>query len=453
MSSLSDITGIEPKLLERKFQLDPSSNYDPNQTENLIFLSPLVLLEDSELKLGGCQDIGAKTVLGRIGKDILDSDDHSLFQVPEITNLHMGYGKKSANKKGKMALTEEEAKVWKSLLDLSRFSRSRNDVEEGSLGEKDKEDEEEPMEIDQIDFPTPKDTQALALEPTEEGTDPGLVSPSKSGNRLKIPLKGRYILLFSILLIFEMKKKKRVENSNKDEEKIGANKISDFLLFWILPYLLHFNHRKVRAIIQHHEVNSSDVFSEFVKKSASDIIEDSFASPNCEFSDELQNALLEKYRDCYGQQMDVKYKLLKANDNSPIILVPKRYKVKKEMPACLYDIGKNWRKFGNVTLLDEFMKVFFADSRIQEDFFQSLRDLKYRQGINFAILLPDEGTFMKLMSDLKEKKVRLFSKPKEVPKGGRNLISPCIGLVKSTDPEKPLTVCFSYFQGRCFSLM
>jgi len=435
MSTLSEITGVEQSVLE-KIQLEPNFYCDPNQRENLLFLSPLVLLKDHELKR--IRDISAKKVLGRVTKDILERNDQTLFQVPEVIYMRMGYGKKSENKRGKMALSEEEAKLWKSFLNLSRFTRTRNAAEESASSEL---DEGTPMEID---FPTQADTQAL--EPPEEETD-DFVSPSKSG--FQIPLKGRYILLFSILLIFFDKKKKKEEASNSEEVKIGLNKISDFLLFWILPYLLSFNHGKVIKIIQHHRARGHQ-FNEFVEKSTLDVIHESFES--CEVSTELKEVILGKYKDYYGtEQLVSKYKLLKTKDDTPIILVPKHYIV-KQMPAVIDDIGKNWRSLGNVTLPDEFMNMFIKKKEIQEDFLYSLKDLKNRQGIDYSILLPDEDAFNELIGKLEEKSAEFFSKPKVVQRGGRDLISPRVGLIKNTEnAEKHLTVCFSYFQGRCFS--
>jgi len=258
----------------------------------------------------------------------------------------------------------------------------------------------------EIDFPTQADTQAL--EPQEEETSDDFVSPRKSG--LEIPLKGRYILLFSILLIFFAKKKKKEEASNSEGVKIGPNKISDFLLFWILPYLLSFNHGKVINIIQHYRASGHQLqFTQFVEKSALDIIRESFAS--CEVSTELKEIILDKYKDYYGtEQLVSKYKLLKTKDDTPIILVPKHYVV-KQMPAVIDDIGKNWRALGNVTLLDEFMNMFIKNKEIQEDFLYSLRDLKNRQGIDYSILLPDEDAFNELIRKLEEKSAEFFSKP------------------------------------------
>lgn len=431
MSTLAEITGVERDLLRKKFQLEPQFCYDPNRSENLAFMSPLVLLKDSDLKPGGYNDRGPKTTLGRIAKDILEPDGHVLFQVPEVTYLHLGYARKSANKKGKMAINEVAAKEWKSFLDMSRFSRATSPSEPTS-------DEEEAMDID---FPNIADTQALEVE----STDPGLVQPYQSG--LKIPLKGRYMLLFSILLIFQDKKKKKKgeEVFSSNEDKIGPNKISDFLLFWILPHLLSYNHRKVQELIQHHQ-NRKSQFDNFVEKSAAEIIEESFTSSEIPY--ELQDVISEKYRDCYGEKMDVKYKLLKTKDKTPIILVPKEYQV-KDMPVSLVDIGKRWRELGNVSLFDEFMKRFIKNPEIQKDFFQSLRDLKDRQGINYAIILPNESTFNKLISSLKEESAQFLTK---VTKGhGRNDIVPDMALV--TAEKTNVTVCFSYFKGEVFLFM
>ena len=103
-----------------------------------------------------------------------------------------------------------------------------------------------------------------------------------------------------------------------------------------------------------------------MEKSASDIIKESFESS--ELSEDLQDVIEKKYRDCYGENMDKKYELFKTKDDSPVIVVPKNYQV-NEMPAALEDIGKDWRKIGNITLLDDFMEKFIKDPEIQRDFF------------------------------------------------------------------------------------
>ena len=227
MATLSEITEIDPGVLEEKFKLEPRIRCGPNDSDNLLFLSPLVLLEDLELKEGGFQDRGAKDVLSRVAKHICESKDPSLLQVLEITYFHMGYGKKSENKKCQMAIDEEEAEVWMGFLNLSRFAREKNpqNTEEGTPTSV---EDEVPMEIDDIDFPTPRDTQALEVEDHDSEDS---VGPNDSG--LQIPLKGSYVLLFSILLIFFDEKTKQGKSTTltDDEPKIGANKVSDFLLF------------------------------------------------------------------------------------------------------------------------------------------------------------------------------------------------------------------------------
>lgn len=453
---------MDPELLQEKFHLEPRICYDPNQKENLVFLSPLVLLEDLELREGGYKDIGAKEVLSRVAKHICESKDSSLFQVPEITHFHMGYGKNSENKKCQMAIDKEEAEVWMGYLNLSRFSRERDPAEEDEQSTSREESlENEPaeedegsasaeetlMEIEFTDFPTPRDTQALDIDATQ-GTDcEDSVDPSDSG--LKIPLKGSYMLLFSILLIFfDKKKKKKSGSSTDDEPKIGANKVSDFLLFWILPYLLNYTHTKVREIVKHHkEVNHRD-FDKIVSKSTFEIISDAMSS--CKVSSELKHAIMAKYKDFYGtDQLRYKYNLLATKPDAPIILVPKCYKVTK-MPVALQDIGSRWRELGDVKLLHQFMSKFIKSKEIQEDFLYSLPLLTNRQGVDYAILLPDEKTFNELIGNLEKSSAEYFSRPKIVPKGGRNLITPRFGLVKTT--EKHLAVCFSYLQGKDVSV-
>ena len=428
MSTLQEITKLDSEVL-KKIKLEAHFFCDPNRSENLYFLSPLLLLEDYDLKKGGFKDNGAKKILGRVTKDILNRKDDVLFQVPEVIYLHMGYGKKSDNKKGKMALTAEEGALWMNFLNLSRFARfsSSDETTSDGLGE------EEPMELS---FPTEDDTQAH---------DQDVVLPRNSG--LLIPLKGRYILLFSILLIFDEKKEKRKkkeeDRSDIDEATIGPNKISDFMLFWILPYLLNFSHRKVQEVKKHREEQGSKFF-DFVKRSTFNVIDESFAP--CGVSGEHREVVLEHFKDYYGtEQLKHEYELFKTVDGTPLILVPKRYII-KDMPATLEDIGQNWRNLGRTTLLAEFMNLFIKNREMQEDFLYSLKDLKYRQGIDYAVLLPDEETFEELIGRLEEESPEYFIRPRQT---GRPLIAPRIGLLKN--PQKDLRVCFSFFQGMQFS--
>lgn len=444
MATLSQITELDPELLEKKFQLEPRIRYDPNRSENLLFLSPLVLLEDLELREGGFQDRGAKEVLSRVAKHICESKDSSLLQVPEITYFYMGYGKKSENKKCQMAINKEEAEVWMGFLNLSRFTREKSPEEGTSTSV----EEEVPMDMD---FPTPRDTQALDIEDTQQMEDHNSedsVGPNHSG--LQIPLKGSYILLFSILLIFFDKRQKTSAASTDDEPKIGANKVSDFLLFWIIPYLLNYNHQKVREIVDYHRRVNGRSFTKTVKMSSLKIIEEAMAS--CQVSHELEQAIKTKYKDFYGtEQLEYEYDLLVTTDFEPVILVPKRYKVSK-MPAELEDIGTRWRELGDVKLTDEFMSKFIKNKEIQKDFlYNSLPLLTIRQGVDYAILFPDERTFSEVIGQLENNSCEYLRCPRVLSKGGRNLITPRIGLVRNT--EKNLRVCFSYFQGTVHVLL
>ena len=90
MTTLSKIVNIEEEVLDKKFELEAWYRYDPQQKENLVFLSPTILLEDLKLRDGGLKDRGPKEVFSRLTKDILSLKEHSLFQVPEGPYLHMG---------------------------------------------------------------------------------------------------------------------------------------------------------------------------------------------------------------------------------------------------------------------------------------------------------------------------------------------------------------------------
>lgn len=435
MATLPEIFNLDPDLLEKKFDLKPHYRYDPGQKENVSFLSPTVLLDDLQLRDGGYKDRGPKEVLGRLTKDILiskTSEQCFYFQVPEIPYVHMGYGKRSENKKHNMAITENEAKVWMNFLDLSRHKKPGEVLREG----------ESPMEED-VTFPTAKDTQAFEFE---RGDLEELVDPSNSG--LKRRVKGSYLLFFSILLMFFSKKNPRknppLAPTSKYKVKIGANKISDFILFWILPYLINFTHQKVNAINEHHKGKSEKegvpVFTvRTVEKSAMDILQDAIQS--CKVPLKLEKPLLEKYRKYYSSdQLNCKYNLPATKGHTPIILVPLGYQV-NDMPVEIEDLGTKWREIGDVRLVDEFVNKFIENEEIQTDFLHSIGYLKDTFATDYGILLPDEDTFSELVKQIEDEHPDIF---RHLPCQGRHL-DVRLGLVKHT--ERNQSVCFSYFPG------
>ncbi|PFX13906.1 hypothetical protein AWC38_SpisGene21981 [Stylophora pistillata] len=208
----------------------------------------------------------------------------------------MWYAKNSENKKRNMAIDHEEGKLWMSYLNLSRFNRDRED-----------EESQEPtssVEDMDIDPPPAEDT------PSQNKED--LVSPLNSG--LQFPMKGSLVLMFSILLIFFDKKKRKADStrSNDDEPKIGANKVSDFLLFWIIPYLCRYTQQKVREIVKHHQEHNQQEFRSVCKKSSFDIIKEAMLT--CGFPAELKTTILSKYKDFYGtEQLEYKVSIMRLS--------------------------------------------------------------------------------------------------------------------------------------------
>ena len=440
MTTLSEIVNIREEVLDKKFELEAWYRYDPEQKENLVFLSPTVLLEDLELRDGGLKDRGPKEVFSRLTKDILSLKKHSLFQVPEVPYLHMGYGKSSENKKHNMAVTENEAKAWMKVLDLASHKKSGEMLQTVHV----QGIEEEPMEVD-VTFPTQEDTQAYEFE---KGEPEDLIDPSSSG--LKRWVKGSYLLFFSILMIFFKKKDPPAANSRGKEEKLGANKISDFLLFWILPYLLNFTQQKVNEFNAHHaewKRTSGKEGEPFqvptVEKSVMDIIQDALQS--CKVPREVEQIIMKKYKEYYGTaQLKRKYNLLATKAQTPIILVPLCYKV-TDMPVEIEHLGTKWREIGNVSFYDEFISKFIGNEEIQTDFLNSFEYLTDVFATDYGIVLPDEDTFNELIEQIEEEQPDILRK---VPNQGQDLVSPRLGLIKHADRTR--SVCFSYFQGTVF---
>ncbi|CAH3166768.1 unnamed protein product, partial [Pocillopora meandrina] len=114
--------------------------------------------------------------------------------------------------------------------------------------------------------------------------------------------------------------------------------------------------------------------------------------------------------------------------NTPVISVPKRYKV-TQMLAELEDILNKCRqlyqKQGNLKRFVPFVSTC-------------------PQGVDYAIILPEEEPSLEVIRDLEETSHDIFFSPKVYSKGGRDIIVPSIGLVTARD--KHLSVCFSYFQ-------
>ena len=445
--TLAEILNVEPELLREKFHLEPLHSYDPQKKDNLAFLSPIVCLEDLELREGGWKDRGAKEVLGLLAKDILKSKDYSLFQVPEITLFQMGYGKTSENKKTNMAINEFEAKAWMNVFDLA--ARKANLSSNADVDDMQEE----------FLFPSPEDTHALeGLEEVDDSED--VIYPADSG--LKIVVKPSYLLFFSILMIFY---KKKLEVTASRKINIGGNKISDFLLFWILPYLLNYTELQISKVNEHHRAESKrrngapDFSVPSVAMSAKDIIRNAFRS--CNVPGKLQEKVLARLKKYYGtDQLEHKYNLPAVETSGklfpfikePVILVPRRYQV-NDMPVEIEDIGRRWKDIGNITLLDEFINKFIDNREIQEDILlDAFRELKQKErcSLNYGILLPDEETFTTLM-EMADENPDIFRNMKctVIDKQGRNLATPRIGLVRNGGTY--LSVCFSYFEGKLWA--
>ncbi|XP_078357687.1 uncharacterized protein LOC144642577 isoform X2 [Oculina patagonica] len=423
MSSLSEITGVEKAVLREKFGLaQPLYQYGKNEKENRVFMSSTVLLKDSELRHGGYLEMGAKKVLSLVTKDILESKDCTPFQVPEITCLHMGYGRTSANKEGRMALSPKDAKTWLNILNLSALDLhnldQKMDIDDPLTGRDPLTQEEERA-------------QAMEVDPSIHGNYDDTVYPPHSG--LLIPQKGSRILCMSILII------------NDSKWNIGANKISDFLSFWILPYLLNYTHRKVQEIMKHHEAEQKDPMSlvKTVKKSAWDIIREATQS-----KPEILLKLRQKLEKYYtAEKLQEQYTLLKRDDGSPVVLVPLQFVWHKGKAESLRmeDLGRKWEWDGKVLSKKEFLHAFVKRREVQMDYFYCMKDAKLRQGVDYAIILPDQASFGYFLTMLREADPNVFTRLKHVKPQGRGMISPYHSVVKCE--EQNLVVCFTYFQG------
>lgn len=446
--SLSEITGVDKKDLREKFGLEPLYQYDRNESENLIFMSPTVLLKDSELSHGGLDEMEPKKVLSLVTKDILESKDYTLFQVPELTCLHMGYGKNSANKEGKMALSEKDAKTWFSILNLSALKLEAYDQEQD--GENTQEEER---------------TEAMEVDSSPQGYD-DTVHPRNSG--LLIPQKGSRILCMSILIINSEnrgQKKKSVsvdtqssetvhgDNETAEEEeikskgRIGPNKISDFLAFWVLPYLLNFTQRKVQEIETHYRAQKKNPQSHVktVKKSTMDIVADATQS----MPEEILLKLKEKLEKYFSAEiLEKEYTLLKCEDGSPVVLVPLQYvfDTGKAHPLRIEDLGRFWDCDGKVLSRREFLNAFIRNRKVQKDYFECMKDAKFRQGVNYSIILPDKAAFEFLLNKVRNADPNVLTTLKDAKSQGRGLICPRHTVVKCN--EQNLVVCFAFFQGK-----
>ena len=444
MTSLAAITGVKEELLREKFGLEPLYQFDREKKENFVFISPSVLVKATELKHGGDLEMSPKKVLSLVTKDILESKDHTLFEVPEITALRMGYGKNSGNKEGRMAICESEAKTWLKVLNLSFLQLQNDEYKETTEGTKEEEEEEEEIFDD-------------------------TVHPRDSG--LCICQKGSRILLMSILILKKRREKKKilahVGDKDKKAGKIGANKISDFFAFWLLPYLLNFTQQKVREITVHHHAAYGQVTSglwdqsspltesleqtsgernlhtlETVEKSAWDIILQS--------RHEIPSQLKEKLEKYYGEKLYSKYMLLKGADGSPIVLVPLSCLYQgKNVPVCLEDIGTKWiSNEGTLMSREGFLHAFVRSKEIQMDYFKCMKTVKLRIGVDYAIVFPDLDAFQLFLRTVRRTDPNVLKSPQELESQGRRMRSPYMYHAVAKCSDQNVTVCFTYFHGK-----
>lgn len=435
MTSLADITGVKERLLREKFGLEPLYQFNRETKENCAFISPSVLVKATELKHGGDLEMSPKKVLSLVTKDILESKDHTLFEVPEITVLRMGYGKNSGNKEGRMAICENEAKTWLSVLDMSF------------------------LELQHDDFKDTTEDMEAEKEEEEEEVFNDTVNPRYSG--LRIPQKGSRILLMSILILTKNKPRNKIlaSASNKGNKvgKIGPNKISDFLSFWLLPYLLNFTQQKVEEIEVHHRATWAQVTSglpeqtrqerniyslKTVKRSAWDII----SQCQCEIPSQLEGEL-QKY---YGSKLDVKYTLLKCDDGSPIVLAPLSCLYHgNNVPVCLEDIGTKWTSNKREVMSRErFLHAFVRSKEIQMDYFKCMKTVKLRTGVDYAIVFPDLDALHSFFIAVRREDPNVLKDLQELKSQGREMRSPHMYHAVAKCSDQNVIVCFTYFHGK-----
>ncbi|XP_022809286.1 uncharacterized protein LOC111346255 [Stylophora pistillata] len=415
MTSLTNLTGVDGEELKR-LGLQPLYCFDRDGSENLIFMSPNTLLNDSELKYGGFLERSPKKVLGLVTKDILECQDSLLFQVPELTCFHMGYGTKAVNKEGRIAISKEDAEYWLQELNM-RFLNG----EESIAGQE--EEIAEPMDVD---------TQSIHDD---------TVYPANSG--LCIPQKGSRILHFSILKIFANKKLRRKKKDSLNlRGKIGHNKISDFLLFWTLPYLLNYTQRKVEELGKHLTSKGNEPHSRMktVKKSSQQIILEACKKTKCKIQPHLMTKLAKYYSEGKLQQ---EYTLLSLDDGSPIVLVPLQHLVGKKgtLSLKLEDIGHYWKKDGRDRSVEEFLNAFVKSKAIQEDYFKCMKMAKTRLGVDYSIIFPDQDSYALFLMEVRKRDPNVLT----VEPQGRGMITPPLGVVKADGQN--VTVSFTFFQG------
>lgn len=82
------------------------------------------------------------------------------------------------------------------------------------------------------------------------------------------------------------------------------------------------------------------------------------------------------------------------------------------MPLKLEDIGTKWRQLGDTNLPQLFVSKFIRSTKIQLDFFDSLKHAKNRQGIDYSIILPDQKTFNELKASLDSESCDYLNAPR-----------------------------------------